>query len=95
MLDTRSCDDVSWPFGDIPRGQLCLDSDQILQCSEMTRCAKGGHRHQSPLLFSLRETSLTKGEDDPVPPFNVARQEHLGRRLTLMANSLYVGRVVT
>jgi hypothetical protein len=59
------------------------------------RNAKGGHRQQSPLLFSLREPSLTKGGDDLVPPFNVARQEHPGRRLTLLANTLYVGRVVT
>src|SRR5260370_29995546 len=42
------------------------------------RNAKGGHRQQSPLLFSLREPSLTKGGDDLVPPFNVARQEHPG-----------------
>ena len=28
---------------------------------------------QSPFSFSLRETSLTKGGNDPVPPFNVAR----------------------
>jgi hypothetical protein len=48
-----------------------------------------------PFLFSLKETSLAKVGNDPVPPFNVARQEHLGRRLTLSANSLYVGRVVT
>ena len=48
-----------------------------------------------PIVVLPQETSLTKGGDDPVSPFNVARQEHLGRRLTLLANTLYMGRVVT
>jgi hypothetical protein len=51
------------------------DSDKIPQRNEMTQYAKADISNNP---FSLRKTSLTKGGDDPVSPFNVARQEHLG-----------------
>jgi hypothetical protein len=55
---------------------------------------KGGHREQSPLFFSLSQTRLTKDGNDPVSPFNGARQEHLnpvGKRL-VRGSGCYVSR---